>query len=95
MAGCSQGPEADLQYIKQALVNEKAAQGKLTDTYAASMHQWLRDELRSSSTSLAKPDSRYGLEIQALLRLPDDAPPEELRARSEKLKQIEDVLESA
>ena len=103
LAGCSQGPEADLQYIKQArsaaaewaLVNEQAAQGKLTDTYAASMHQWLRDELRSSLTSLAKPEARYGLEIHALLQQPDDAAPEELRAHSEKLRQIEDALESA
>ena len=38
LAGCSNGPEADLQYIKQArsagaewaLVNEQASQGKLT-----------------------------------------------------------------
>ena len=103
LAGCSKGPEADLQYIKQArslgaewaLVNEQASQGKLTDVYVSSMHQWLRQQLQSSSTSLTVPDSRYAIEIHALLREPDDAPPEELRAHSAVLKQIEDRLESA
>jgi len=33
--------------------------------------------------------------IHALLRQPDDAAPEELRAHADKLKQIEDNLESA
>ncbi len=104
-AACSQGsgPEADLQYIKQArslgaewaLVNEQAARGRLTQTYAGSMHQWLRDNLRTTSKSLTEPDSRYGEEIQALLAQPDDAAPEELRGHAEKLKQIEDALESA
>ena len=104
-AGCSQGsgPEADLQYIKHArsrcaewaLVNEQAGRGYLTPTYAGSMHYWIRDNLRSTSRSLTRPDSRYGEEIQALLDQPDDAAPEELRAHSEKLKQIEDALESA
>src|SRR3982750_4624497 len=103
LAGCSKGPEADLQYIQQArsaaaewaLVNEQASQGKLTDTYVASMHQWLRDEIRSSSMTLTDPDTRYGLEIHALLQQPDDAVPEELRAHADKLKQFEDDLESA
>jgi hypothetical protein len=103
LAGCSKGPEADLQHIKQArsisaewaLVNEQANKGTVTATYVASMHQWLREQLQSSSTSLTQPDSRYGEEIQALLQQPDDAAPEELRAHSEKLKQIEDSLESA
>jgi hypothetical protein len=103
LAGCSRGPEADLQYIKQArslaaewaLVNDQAAQGKLTGTYVASMHQWLRQQLQTSSTSLTQPHSAYGAEIAALLRVPDDAAPEELRAHSDKLKRIEDSLESA
>ena len=103
LAGCSNGPEADLQYIKQArslgaewaLVNEQARQGKLTQVYVASMHQWLREQLQSSSTSLTVPDSRYAIEIKALLREPDDAPPQELRAHTAVLKQIEDNLESA
>jgi hypothetical protein len=102
-AGCSKGPQADLQYIKQArslgaewaLVNEQASQGKLTDTYVASMHQSLREQLQTASTSLTKPDSRYAIEIHALLQQPDDAAPEELRAHTDKLKQIEDSLESA
>ena len=103
LAGCSKGPDADLQYIKQArslgaewaLVNEQAAQGKLTKTYVSSMHEWLREQLQSASTSLTKPDSRYAIEVQALLHQPDDAAPEELRAHADKLKQIEDRLESA
>ena len=103
LAGCSKGAQADRQYIKQArsaaaewaLVNEQAAQRKLTDTYTASMHRWLRDEIRSSSTALTDPNSRYGLEIHSLLQQPDDAAPEELRAHAAKLKQIEDGLESA
>jgi hypothetical protein len=103
LAGCSKGPEADLQYIKQArsasaewaLINEQASQGKLTAAYVGSMHQWLRDEIRTSAAALTQPDSRYAEEIAALLAEPDDAAPEELRAHSEKLKQIEDNLESA
>ena len=103
LAGCSEGPDADLQYIKQArsasaewaLVNEQAAQGKLTPAYVSSMHEWLRDELSTASTSLTQPHSPYGVEIAALLHLADDASPAELRAHSTRLKQIEDSLESA
>jgi Tfp pilus assembly protein PilP len=103
VAACSKGPGADLQYIKQArsvaaewaLVNEQASQGKLTEAYVSSMHEWLREEMQSSSTALTQPDSRYGQEIRSLLRQPDDASPQELRSHSEKLKQIEDSLESA
>ena len=103
LAGCSKGPQADLQYIEQArslgaewaLVNEQASQGKLTDVYVTSMHEWLRDQLQSASKSLTQPGSRYGREVQALLQLPDDAAPEQLRAHSDALKKIEDDLESA
>ena len=49
MAGCSKGPEADLQYIKQArslgsewaLVNDQASHNKLTRTYASTMRAWI------------------------------------------------------
>ena len=103
IAGCSRGPDADLQYIKQArslgaewaLINEQAAKGQLTQTYVASMHQWLRQNLETTATSLTQPDSRYGLEIHALLAQPDDAPPAELRGHADVLKHIEDSLESA
>jgi hypothetical protein len=103
LAGCTKGPEADLQYIKQArslaaewaLVNEQAAEGKLNGAYVTSMHRWFRDGLRTANESLTEPDGRYAFEIDALLKQPDDAPPEELRAHAEKLKQIEDSLESA
>jgi hypothetical protein len=103
LAGCSKGPEADLQYIKQArslgaewaLVNEQASRGKLTAPYVSSMHEWIREQLQSSSAALTVPDSSYAKEIAALLREPDDAAPEALRVHSDKLKQIEDQLESA
>ena len=102
--GCSSdGPEADLQYIKQArslgaewaLVNEQANKGQLTQTYIDSMHQWLRDQLQTTAQSLTKPDSPYGAEIQALVADADDAAPAEIRTHSDRLKQIEDNLESA
>ena len=103
LGACSNGPEADLQYIGQArsaaaewaLVNEQSSEGRLTPAYVKSMHEWLRDEIRSASSSLTQPDSGYAEEIHALLAEPDDAAPEELRARADKLKQIEDDLESA
>ena len=103
LAGCSKGPDADLQYIGQArsaaaewaLVNEQASEGKLTRAYVGSMHRWIRDQIQSSATSLSEPDSPYGDQIVALLQQPDDAAPQDLRARAAALKQIEDKLESA
>jgi Tfp pilus assembly protein PilP len=103
LAGCSKGPEGDLQYIGQArsaaaewaLVNQQANAGKLTHAYVASMHQWLREEIKSSSSALTEPDSPYGVQISALLQQPDDAAPQNLRARADALKRIEDQLESA
>jgi len=103
LAACSKGPEADVQYIKQArsaaaewaLVNEQADQHKVTPAYVSSMHKWLRDEVQTSLTSLTEPDSRYGDEIAALLQQPDDAAPQDLRTRAASLKKIEDDLESA
>jgi hypothetical protein len=103
LAGCSKGPEADLQYIGQArslgaewaLINEQANKGQLTATYVGSMHQWLRDNLKTTASSLTQPDSRYGAEIRTLLAEPDDASPDEIRAHVGRLKQIEDSLESA
>src|SRR3954451_24614260 len=103
VAGCSKGPDADLQYIGEArsaaaewaLVNDQAAQGKLTRPYVSSMRKWLRDDLQTTSSSMTQPNSAYGQEISGLLALPDDASPADLRARSDKLKAIEDSLESA
>src|SRR3954453_20031653 len=100
VAGCSKGPDADLQYIGEArslaaewaLVNDQAAQGKLSGAYVTSMHQWLRDNLQTTSSSLTQPNSAYGQEISGLLKLPDDASPADLRARSDKLKAIEDSV---
>lgn len=101
--GCSNGPDADLASIGEArslgaewaLVNEQAAAGKLTSTYTQTMRKELRDQLQSSQRSLKQPQSAYGAEIRALLQLPDDAAPQLLRAHADKLKQIEDSLESA
>jgi hypothetical protein len=103
LAGCSKGPTADLAYISQArslgaewaLVNEQASRGRLTDTYSQTMRSDLRKQLQTAASALTQADSRYGQEIQALLAQPDDAAPEELRAHADKLKQIEDSLESA
>jgi hypothetical protein len=103
LVGCSKGPEADLQYIGQArslgaewaLVNEQANKGKLTPAYVHSMHKWLRDNLQTAASSLTQPDSRYGAEIETLLAEPDDAAPDELRGHADRLKRIEDSLESA
>ena len=103
LAGCSKGPEADLQYIKQArsaaaewaLVNEQANEGKVTPAYVSSMHKWLRQEVETASNALTVPDAPYAAEISALLKQPDDAAPASLRAISDKLKMQEDQLESA
>jgi hypothetical protein len=99
---CSKGPQADLQYIKEArsaaaewaLVNEQSNKGTVTATYVRSMHQWLRQELTSSQSAISAQDSRYGEEIRTLLAQPDDAAPEELRSHADVLKNIEDGIES-
>lgn len=102
LAGCSKGPQADLQYISQArslgsewaMVNQLAAQGKLTATYVQTMRESLREQLGTTGSALTQPNSAYGSEIHALLAEPDNAPAAELRFHSQKLKQIEDRLES-
>jgi hypothetical protein len=103
LAGCSKGPQADLQYVGEArsaaaewaLVNEQASRGQLTAAYVQTMRKSLRQQIESSRSALTVPDSAYAREMGALLGAPDDAPPAELRAHSERLKQIEDHLESA
>ena len=103
LSACSKGTEADLQYVAQArslgaewaLVNDQARKGQLTPTYVHSMHHWLRDTLQTAASSLSEPDTGYGVEIQSLLAEPDDAAPSQLRSHAERLKQIEDSLESA
>jgi hypothetical protein len=102
VAGCSQGPE-DLAYISRArslaaewaLINEQASAGRLTGTYAAVMRQSIRQQLETTSSSLTVPGSRYAQEIDALLSQPDDSDPDELRAYADRLKDIEEKLESA
>ncbi|NUQ18818.1 MAG: hypothetical protein HOP95_10285 [Sphingomonas sp.] len=102
LAGCSKGPQADLQYISSArslaaewaLVNEQASHGRLTDAYLKTMRENVRQQLQTNAKSLTQPKSDYASEIAALLREPDDAPPAALRAHASKLKQVEDSLES-
>jgi len=103
LAGCSKGPQADLQYISSArslagewaLVNEQANQGHLTHAYVKTMRQSIRQQLQTNAQSLTEPKSDYGSEIGALLREPDDAPPAALRVHATNLKHVEDSLESA
>jgi len=103
LGSCERGAEADLQYIKQArsiaaewaLVNELDAQHGLNRTYVDSMHIWLADGLTSSFAALSQPQSDYGVEMKALLAAPAGSPADELKAHAERLKQIEDRLESA
>lgn len=103
LAACSKGPEADLPAIGEArsllaewaLVNQLAGEDKLTIPYVATMRNQLRKQLRSSASSLTRPDSAYAGEIRAALREPGDAPPILLRKHAEKLKAMETTLESA
>ena len=102
LAGCSKGPQADLQYISKArsiaaewaLVNAQAGQGKLTDNYVSTMRQAAQEQLQTTKSALSQPQSPYGHEIDALLAMPPDAPTDAIRAHAVKLKQIEDGLES-
>jgi hypothetical protein len=102
LAGCSNGPEADLQYISEArslgfewaMVNQLAAQGKLTGAYVRTMRESLKEQLGTTASALTQPQSQYGNEIRALVAEPANASAAELRAHAGKLKQIEDDLES-
>ena len=102
-AACSRGSQADAPAISEArslaaewaLVNQQAAEQKLTAPYVRTMHASIHQQLQTAATSLTQPHSVYGAEIQALLREPDAASPGALRAHADRLKQIEDSLESA
>lgn len=102
-AACSKGPEADEPSISKArslaaewaLINQQAAELKLTDAYVRTMHASIREQLQTAATALTQPNSAYGAEIQKLLEAPDNASPDELSAHARALKQIEDNLESA
>jgi Tfp pilus assembly protein PilP len=103
LAGCSKGAAADLQYIAQArsvaaewaLVNEQAAQGRLTNAYILAMRTSLREQAKAAAAALTQHQSAYGHDITALAAEREDASPEVLRAHSARLKQVEDGLESA
>ena len=101
LSGCAQGAQKDLPSIAEArslaaewaLVNEQANQGRLTATYVTSMRASVRGQLTTISQSLSEPTAVAI--VSDLLTQPDDAPPQQLRASAEQLKQIEDELESA
>jgi hypothetical protein len=103
VASCSKGPEADLPSIGEArsltaewaLVNEQALRGQLNTSYVDTMRKQLREQLQTTASSLTRPDSSYAREIGAVLAERDDASPEALRAHADRLKQVEDGLESA
>lgn len=103
LAACSKGPQADLQYIAQArslaaewaLVNQQAAEGKLTAAYVSAMRTSLKKQAGTAAEALTVPHSAYAREMRALAGQPLDAAPAELNVRSQRLKQIEDQLESA
>ena len=103
IAACSKGPEADLHSIGEArslaaewaLVNEQAMRGQLNATYVDTMRKQLREQLQTTASSLTRPNSSYAREIGAVLAEPDDASPDALRAHADRLKQVEDSLESA
>jgi hypothetical protein len=102
-AACSSASQADLPSISEArslvaewaLVNELAARGRINATYTATMRQELRQHLQTTASALTLPQSSYGGEIRACLQLRDDASPTALRGHVDRLKQIEDSLESA
>jgi hypothetical protein len=102
VAGCSKPGDADLQYIGQArslgaewaLLNQQASRGNLTGTYTRTMRENVRKQLDAAAKALTIPHSRYGREMQDLLTEPDDASPQELRVHVDKLKEIEDSVES-
>lgn len=78
-----------------ALINEQAAEQKLTRPYVDTMRSGIREQLQTASSSLTEPNAAYGSEIEAVLQLPDASAAQELRAHADKLKSIEDSLESA
>lgn len=101
LSGCAQGAQKDLPSIAEArslaaewaLINEQANQGKLTATYVRTMRASVREQLTTISQSLSEPAA--ATIVNDLVTQPDDAPPQQLRASAEQLKQIEGQLESA
>lgn len=102
LASCSKGAGADLPAIGQAwslaaewaLVNEQAGMGHLTAAYAGTMRESIREQLQTTAKSLTQPKAPYAVEIAAILREPENAPPSALRAHASNLKRLEDQLES-
>jgi hypothetical protein len=103
LAACSEGAEADLPSIGEArsliaewaLINDEAAAGRLNATYVKTMRKQLREQLKTTASSLSQSNTNYAAEVQACLKLPDEVAPTTLRAHSDALKRIEDSLESA
>jgi hypothetical protein len=103
LAACAKGPQADLQYISTArslaaewaLVNQQAAEGKVTQVYASAMRSSLKQQADTAAKAVTEPNSDYARVMKAIAAEPLDAPPAQLRAHSDRLKKIEDQLESA
>jgi hypothetical protein len=103
LAGCAQGGDADLPYVSQArsltaewaMINQLAADGKLTDSYVTAMRAQIREQLQAIPASLTEQDGPYAKAIGAVLLQPDDAAPQQLRGYADALKRQEDALESA
>ena len=103
LSGCAQGAQKDLPYIKQArsaaaewaLVNDQAAQDKLTRPYVEAMRDAAREEIKTAASGLSDPSSPQAREIKALIAEAPNAPAQRLRAHVARLKQLEDSLESA
>ncbi len=103
LAACSKGPQADLEYISKArslaaewaLINELDAKGQLTHAYVSAMHKSLREQAQTAADALTEPNAAYAKDMEAIAAMPDDASPQKLRAYSDRLKTVEDSLESA
>ena len=82
LAGCdaasSEYPavmEARSAAAEWAKVNELAADGRVTATYARTMREEARSQLTKAASSFSDPSSPQASEVRALIALPDDASP--------------------
>ena len=103
LAGCSKGPQADLQYIagarslaaEWAMVNEQQAKGRLTGAYVGSMHKSLREQAQTAYRWLGDHDSDYAREIQALIAAGTADQMELARLKKRKLRLKDQIQQMA
>ena len=84
--------EARSAAAEWARVNELAAERLVTRTYAQTMREAARHELETAASSFSDPGSLQAAEVKALLELPPDAAPSQLRHHVEALRKIEERL---